>query len=439
MAGPKTKTARPPSLSLQLWSAFTVDLGGGKRSSARWDTKPVKENVVRGAVGAILNQAITSRRGSDANGHTTIDIGSLTGTQTLRLVPEAKQMSTVAAGIALNVATGVDRMYRVVDVTLQINAGKLIGAAVTPPAVNAAVLRFDKHSLEIDWKADWVRATRASARPAGSSVAAIVLHRTEAPTIGSSLTKFISGAENSHYVIDIDGHVVKMVNDSARGAHAGTGAQWRGASPVNNFSVGIEIVNDGGAFPAPQMQAVQKLVQSLCNIFGIKKEDVVGHCEVKPLKQDAFRTNDRVTCPGPDFEWVLLENANLAVRPVPRPPLAMPTVTAYDAFFAASPGGALVLGNSDTGNRYGKGNKIIPSAHGVIATLKDHLQSIGYEAPESPTNYDQQTFRIVERFQARYFSGSRAPSGTPVRPRFGDADQLTINAILGVLRERGII
>jgi N-acetyl-anhydromuramyl-L-alanine amidase AmpD len=440
MASPRKTTARDPSLSLRLWSAFTIDLGG-KRSGPRWNVKPVKENVVRGAVGAILNETIASRRPSDANGQTTIDIGNLTGTHILRLTPAAQQRSSIAAGVALNVTNGADRAYRVVDITLQIDHGKLKAATINPPQLNVAVISFSDHSLDIDWKADWVRATRADARPAGSAVSAIVLHRTEASTIGSSLDQFISGAENSHYVVDVDGHVVKMINDAGRGAHAGTGAQWRGASPLNNFAVGIESVNDGGAFPSAQMQAVVRLVRDLSNLFPIRKEDVVGHCEVKPLKPDRFRTNDRITCPGPDFEWKLLEDIDLAVRPTPRvrPPLAiLPVVPVYDAFFAALPGGSLVRQNSDRGALYGIGNRKIPQAQGIVATLKSHLQTIGYEAPESPTDYDQQTLRIVERFQARYFSGSRAPSGTPVRPTLGEADQLTINAILGVLRERGL-
>src|SRR5712691_7700533 len=101
-------------LTVRAWSAFT--LHGSK--NPRWNTQIVKENVVKGAVVAILNSGRTSRRGRGTNpatGETTVDVTGLRdGRYTLRLVPQAGEMSLVPAGPAL-IAGTAERMYRVLD------------------------------------------------------------------------------------------------------------------------------------------------------------------------------------------------------------------------------------------------------------------------------------------------------------------------------------
>jgi N-acetylmuramoyl-L-alanine amidase len=138
--------------------------------------------------------------------------------------------------------------------------------------------------IEVDWKPDWVRAHRVEPRPPRVVANAIVLHRTDAPTIGSTLSKFITKQVNAHYVVDVDGHVVKMVSEADEASHAGPGAQWRGEKPVNSFSIGIEIVNGGGKFPAPQMTGLIRLIQDLMDALRIPRRRVLAHGEVNPLE-----------------------------------------------------------------------------------------------------------------------------------------------------------
>jgi hypothetical protein len=110
----------------------------------------------------------------------------------------------------------------------------------------------------------------------------------------------------------------------------------------------------------------------------------------------------------------------------------------YEHFFEESPNEALVFRNGDRGSRYGRAGRTHDGYSRLIATLQSDLQDIGYEGvpPEEVGEYSVRTLRIVERFQARYFTGDRRPSGNPPRPKFGEVDRDTASAIRCVWRDR---
>jgi N-acetyl-anhydromuramyl-L-alanine amidase AmpD len=260
-------------------------------------------------------------------------------------------------------------------------------------------------------------------------VTAIVLHRTEQPEIGSTLNSFIDGKENAHYLVDVDGHTVKMVFEADEAEHAGP-SQWQGVKHVNRFSIGIEIVNQKGSFPAAQMNAVMDLVQRLMKEFNIPRHRILGHCEVRELKDSTNLTNEKAECPGPEFEWLELERRGLAATPV-----AIGDRRSYEVFFDQFPGELLLKGNSDSGSKYGEGNKTRDGHTGLIAELRRDLKHIGYERNKDPAGeYGMHTVRIVERFQVRYLTGSRKH----LRPKeLGQLNAATARAIRGVLLGRG--
>ncbi len=229
-----------------------------------------------------------------------------------------------------------------------------------------------------------------------------------------------------------------MVSEEDVAGHAGKNAQWKGKIPVNEFSIGIEIVNATGAFPAEQMDAVAQLVKKLMTGFRIDRHRVLAHCEVSPLVESTTSrgakrlVNEKIGCPGRAFDWPLLEGMRQAAVPLEKVPPEKP----YDAFFAGSPGDALCEGNSDLNTTYGRKNHKNTFHRGLIRRIQSDLQSIGYEAIPTTSlesgEYTPRMAHIVQRFQARYFSGSRTH-----RPPMGSIDQETANAIRGVLLDMG--
>ncbi len=115
---------------------------------------------------------------------------------------------------------------------------------------------------------------------------------------------------SSHYVVDEDGTVWRLVEEAHRAFHAGV-SYWRGHEALNGRSIGIEIVNPGHEwgyrpFPAAQMQAVAALCQGVLERHPIPPRNVVGHSDVAP---------DRKQDPGELFDWAGLAAQGIGVWP----------------------------------------------------------------------------------------------------------------------------
>ena len=144
-------------------------------------------------------------------------------------------------------------------------------------------------------------------------VSMVVLHYTGMPSAAEALDRLTDPAAkvSAHWVVAEDGQIVQLVDETARAWHAGKG-WWRGIADVNSASVGIEIVNPGHEFgyrpfPGVQMEAVEQLVATALNRWGIDRSNVVGHSDIAPA-----RKND----PGELFDWPRLARAGLAT-PIP--------------------------------------------------------------------------------------------------------------------------
>jgi N-acetylmuramoyl-L-alanine amidase len=132
------------------------------------------------------------------------------------------------------------------------------------------------------------------------AVSFLVLHYTGMPTAQSAIDLLCSPAAkvSSHYVMDEDGTVYRLVDEADRAWHAGI-SYWRGARMLNDASIGIEIVNPGHEwgyrpFPAVQMAAVVELCQGILVRHTIPARNVVAHSDIAPnRKQD----------PGELFDW----------------------------------------------------------------------------------------------------------------------------------------
>jgi N-acetylmuramoyl-L-alanine amidase len=115
---------------------------------------------------------------------------------------------------------------------------------------------------------------------------------------------------SSHYVVDEDGSVVRLVPEHLRAWHAGV-SYWRGRRVLNDCSVGIEIVNPGHEwgyrpFPAAQIAAVRALCVEILGRHAIPARHVVGHSDVAP---------DRKQDPGELFPWRDLARDGIGLWP----------------------------------------------------------------------------------------------------------------------------
>lgn len=137
-------------------------------------------------------------------------------------------------------------------------------------------------------------------RPAGMPIDVLILHYTGMQTAQAAIDRLRdpSAHVSSHYVVDEDGAVLRLVPEGRRASHAGI-SYWRGHTGLNDRSIGIEIVNPGHAwgyrdFPAVQMTAVSHLCLEILSRHPISSRNVVAHSDVAP---------DRKEDPGERFNW----------------------------------------------------------------------------------------------------------------------------------------
>ena len=137
-------------------------------------------------------------------------------------------------------------------------------------------------------------------RPSGATVDCLVIHATVEPTTEGTMDIFLTPSRkvSAHFVVGRDGRVVEMVPVEKRAWHAGNSV-FDGATAVNNFSVGIEMVNlnDGKEpYPVEQTEAVAGIIRLLRTKYDIPDSRIVSHAQVA---LPAGRKNDPV---GFDFQ-----------------------------------------------------------------------------------------------------------------------------------------
>lgn len=111
----------------------------------------------------------------------------------------------------------------------------------------------------------------------------IVLHATELPLYEMVEAVFMSleYKVSSHYTIDREGTVYSHVNESHRAWHAGASLMPDGRVRVNDFSIGIELVNanDGiDPYPKPQIESLKTLISDIRTRHAIIH--LVSHAEI---------------------------------------------------------------------------------------------------------------------------------------------------------------
>ncbi len=150
----------------------------------------------------------------------------------------------------------------------------------------------------------------ADRRPEAATIDHLVLHYTGMKTGAAALARLCDPVAkvSSHYVVDEDGTVYALVDETLRAWHAGV-SFWRGARALNDRSIGIEIVNPGHEwgyrpFPPPQMTAVADLCAGILARHPIPARNVVGHSDIAP---------DRKQDPGELFDWNWLAGQGIGI------------------------------------------------------------------------------------------------------------------------------
>ncbi len=219
----------------------------------------------------------------------------------------------------------------------------------------------------------------------------LVLHYTGMQTGDAALFRLCDpeARVSSHYLVEEDGRVFRLVAEERRAWHAGR-SFWKGEEGVNHASIGIEIVNPGHefgyrAFPEAQIAAVIALVGDIRTRWSIEDSRILGHSDVAPARKED---------PGELFPWQRLAEAGHGVW----------------AEAEAAPGEPLAEGAEGVG----------------VFALQAGLTRLGYDC--APTGkFDQVTRDTVTAFQRHW-----------VQTRFdGVADGLTRARLMAVLRASG--
>jgi hypothetical protein len=110
--------------------------------------------------------------------------------------------------------------------------------------------------------------------------------------VSGLVREYESYGVSAHYLIDRAGTIYRLVKDANIAYHAGVSKMPDGRTGVNDFSIGIEMMNQKEtSYTDAQYTAVNKLVAYLKGKYSIKY--VVGHDDIAP---------DRKTDPW-NFDW----------------------------------------------------------------------------------------------------------------------------------------
>ncbi|WP_039029535.1 N-acetylmuramoyl-L-alanine amidase [Leclercia adecarboxylata] len=165
--------------------------------------------------------------------------------------------------------------------------------------------------------------TRRQAQAAYPRIKVLVIHYT-ADDFDSSLATLTDKNVSSHYLIPAIPPLYKgkpriwqLVPEGSLAWHAGV-SFWRGATRINDTSIGIELENRGWQkidgqkrfvpFEPAQIAALIPLAKDIIQRYDIKPQNVVAHADIAPQRKDD---------PGPLFPWQALAQQGIGAWPDP--------------------------------------------------------------------------------------------------------------------------
>jgi N-acetylmuramoyl-L-alanine amidase len=136
----------------------------------------------------------------------------------------------------------------------------------------------------IDHTYQYIPSPNHNLRTPWTTIDCVVLHSTADSSLASTVAEFATHGtgRSAHFVVAKNGHVVQMVPIEYRAWHAGRSC-LDGDDNVNDFSVGIEMVNlDNGRDPytKAQYKAVAGIILLLRTRCNIPDSRIVSHAKV---------------------------------------------------------------------------------------------------------------------------------------------------------------
>ena len=143
-----------------------------------------------------------------------------------------------------------------------------------------------------------------------NSIKIIVIHYTGMQSERESLSRLCNPKSkvSSHFVINQNGKIYRLVQDNQIAWHAGKSC-WAQYKNLNKNSIGIELVNKGHQFgytnfKKKQLSSLIKICKNLIKKYKIKKKNVIGHSDIAPLRK---------IDPGEKFPWKQFANNNIGI------------------------------------------------------------------------------------------------------------------------------
>lgn len=172
-------------------------------------------------------------------------------------------------------------------------------------------------------KAGYQLDTRRQAQAAYPRIKVLVIHYT-ADDFDASLATLTDKHVSSHYLIPArppvehgKPRIWQLVPEQQLAWHAGI-SFWRGATRINDTSIGIELENRGwqkvagvkrfAPFEAEQIAALIPLAKDIIHSYNILPQNVVAHSDIAPQRKDD---------PGPLFPWQQLAEQGIGAWPDP--------------------------------------------------------------------------------------------------------------------------
>ena len=138
----------------------------------------------------------------------------------------------------------------------------------------------------------------------------IIFHYTGMKSESDALKRLtdIQSEVSCHYLVKINGEILKMVPDSYIAWHAGK-SSWKNYKSLNQNSIGIEITNPGHEygyknFTKKQITALLKLSKFLIKKYKISPKNILGHSDIAVLRKKD---------PGEKFPWEYLSKNKIGI------------------------------------------------------------------------------------------------------------------------------